>query len=258
MTTSSSSHSLSPLASATDMPTVRLRSNSVTTEATKASAAAVAAERMHGAPQPHQNDPGQTVSTPPAPRPPRSVYRSPPDNTWSPPSNANVPEQQSSAMAMKRLIQMALEHSKDEGETLDLSRQRMDKITDDAVEMFHSKVGKDKKGVWRLALSYNQLRDGTISPHFSSLNRLRYLNLKSNLLTYVPPCVRVRGVCFADIVAGRTSCARDSRSVQESADHLARVSRPPDGSQSAIVIRQSHRDAPDIPHRVREAESLQG
>lgn len=93
-------------------------------------------------------------------------------------------------MAMKRLIQKALEHSKDEGETLDLSRQRLDKITDDAVEMFHTKVGKENKGVWRLALSYNSLRDGMISPHFSSLNRLRYLNLKSNLLTYVPPCVR--------------------------------------------------------------------
>lgn len=260
MSHSSSSHSLSPLASATDMPTVRLRSNSVSTEAAKASAAAAAAaERMHGVPQPqsHQSEQSQSVPPTPATRPPRSVFRTPPDN-WSPPSKTNPPEQQSSALAMKRLIQMALEHSKDEGETLDLSRQRLDKITDDAVEMFQSKVGKDRKGVWRLALSYNQLRDGTISPHFSSLNRLRYLNLKSNLLTFVPPCVCVLPVGLTDIAAHRTAGSRDTGSLQESAHHIARVARTTSRTQGAVFIRQPHCDTSDISDRVRQAQGLQG
>lgn len=46
-------------------------------------------------------------------------------------------------------IQKALEHSTDEGDTLDLSRQGVDKIGEEDVDMFRRGVGKDKKGVWR-------------------------------------------------------------------------------------------------------------
>lgn len=88
-----------------------------------------------------------------------------------------------------RLIHRALEHSKDGGETLDLSRERIERIGDDEVEMFRTQVGKDRKGVWRLALSYNALRDGCFSPRFTTLTRLRYLNLKGNQLTIIPPLV---------------------------------------------------------------------
>ena len=41
----------------------------------------------------------------------------------------------------------------------------------------------------RLALSYNALDDGAIIKSFSTLTRLRYLNLKGNLLTQFPEAV---------------------------------------------------------------------
>lgn len=43
----------------------------------------------------------------------------------------------------------------------------------------------------RLALSYNALDDGAIVKSFSSLTRLRYLNLKGNLLTQFPEAVSI-------------------------------------------------------------------
>ncbi|WWC89870.1 uncharacterized protein L201_004798 [Kwoniella dendrophila CBS 6074] len=79
--------------------------------------------------------------------------------------------------------------SKDEGDTLDISRQSMTKITDDIVDLFERGVGKDKKGVCRLALSYNSLTNDSISYKFSQLSRLRYLNLKGNYLTEFPRAI---------------------------------------------------------------------
>lgn len=46
----------------------------------------------------------------------------------------------------------ALEKSSDEGDTLDLSRQRIDRLDVEEVEMLRTGVGKDQKGVWRLVL----------------------------------------------------------------------------------------------------------
>ncbi|WVQ98890.1 hypothetical protein IAU59_006021 [Kwoniella sp. CBS 9459] len=88
-----------------------------------------------------------------------------------------------------RRINEALGGSSDEGDTLDLSRQDIRKINDEAVEMFRTGVGKGKKGVWRLALSYNSLRDASIVDSFGRLSRLRYLNLKGNYLTQFPPAL---------------------------------------------------------------------
>ncbi|ORY28256.1 RAM signaling pathway protein-domain-containing protein [Naematelia encephala] len=85
-----------------------------------------------------------------------------------------------------RRVQEALAKSHDEGDTLDLSRRRIEGIGEAAVNMFEKGVGKDKKGVWRLALSYNSLRDGSIVDSFARLSRLRYLNLKGNDLTRFP------------------------------------------------------------------------
>ncbi|KAK8869664.1 hypothetical protein IAR55_000232 [Kwoniella newhampshirensis] len=83
-------------------------------------------------------------------------------------------------------VREALGGSGDEGDTLDLSRQDIRRIGEEAVEMFKSGVGKGKKGVWRLALSYNSLKDGSIVDSFARLSRLRYLNLKGNYLTQFP------------------------------------------------------------------------
>ena len=90
---------------------------------------------------------------------------------------------------MIRKIQAALEKSSDGGDTLDLSRRGIDGIGPEAVEVFRKGVGTDSKGVWRLALSYNSLTDGSIVDSFSRLSRLRYLNLKGNRLTQFPPAV---------------------------------------------------------------------
>jgi len=51
-------------------------------------------------------------------------------------------------LALRRIYE-ALGKSNDEGDTLDLSRRGIERIGDDAVEMFRRGVGKDKKGVWR-------------------------------------------------------------------------------------------------------------
>ncbi|KAL1411068.1 RAM signaling network component [Vanrija albida] len=120
------------------------------------------------------------VATPP-PRPPRGPARSP----------ANVPRSPSRTTESPtvKLIVRAVDKSKDGGDTLDLSRERLERIADDDVDVFRTRVGKDLKGVWRLALSYNSLRDGSIAASFASLSRLRYLNLKGNHLSFVPPSI---------------------------------------------------------------------
>lgn len=41
----------------------------------------------------------------------------------------------------------------------------------------------------RLALSHNRLSEHSLDPSFSTLNRLRYLNLKGNKLKVLPHCV---------------------------------------------------------------------
>lgn len=87
------------------------------------------------------------------------------------------------------MIKQALEKSDDDGDTLDLSRRDIDRIGEEAVEMFKSGVGKGQKGVWRLALSYNFLRDGSMVDSFSKLSRLRYLNLKGNKFTQFPHAI---------------------------------------------------------------------
>lgn len=100
-----------------------------------------------------------------------------------------MPSVASGSDGLQSLLRRALENSRDYGETLDLSRERLERIGDDAVEFFRQRVGREKKGVWRLALSYNHLRDNSIAPSFASLQRLRYLNLKGNQLSAVPPAV---------------------------------------------------------------------
>ncbi|WVW82929.1 hypothetical protein I302_104944 [Kwoniella bestiolae CBS 10118] len=77
-------------------------------------------------------------------------------------------------------------NSKDEGDTLDISRQNMSRISEEVVDVFERGVGRGKKGVWRLALSYNNLTNESISYRFAQLSRLRYLNLKGNYLTEFP------------------------------------------------------------------------
>lgn len=51
-------------------------------------------------------------------------------------------------LALRRIYE-ALGKSNDEGDTLDLSRRGIERIGEDAVEMFRRGVGKDRKGVWR-------------------------------------------------------------------------------------------------------------
>lgn len=55
--------------------------------------------------------------------------------------------------------------------------------------MFKNGVGKGQKGVWRLALSYNFLKDGSMVDSFSMLSRLRYLNLKGNKFIQFPHAI---------------------------------------------------------------------
>lgn len=52
-----------------------------------------------------------------------------------------------------RTIKQALEKSDDDGDTLDLSRRDIDRIGEEAVEMFKNGVGKGQKGVWRCVRS---------------------------------------------------------------------------------------------------------
>lgn len=97
---------------------------------------------------------------------------------------------------IQSLLKKALEGSRDGGETLDLSRERLDHIGEEEVDFFRHKVGREeRRGVWRLALSYNNLRDNCIVQSFASLHRLRYLNLKGNQLSVVPPAVSGLYVC---------------------------------------------------------------
>ncbi|ORX33417.1 RAM signaling pathway protein-domain-containing protein [Kockovaella imperatae] len=94
-------------------------------------------------------------------------------------------ENEEEEQTVKR-IHEALAKSPDRGDTLDLSRRGIEGIDDHAVEVFRRGVGKDQKGVWRLALSYNSLADNSIVASFSRLSRLRYLNLKGNNFTEFP------------------------------------------------------------------------
>jgi len=51
-------------------------------------------------------------------------------------------------LAIRRIYE-ALGKSNDQGDTLDLSRRGIERIGEDAVEMFRRGVGKERKGVWR-------------------------------------------------------------------------------------------------------------
>ncbi|WVQ78593.1 hypothetical protein IAT38_000679 [Cryptococcus sp. DSM 104549] len=88
-----------------------------------------------------------------------------------------------------KTVANAVKSSKDEGDTLDMSRLDIRRIGDGLVEMFNAGVGRQRKGVWRLALSYNLLKDGAIADSFMKLSRLRYLNLKGNFLTQFPHAI---------------------------------------------------------------------
>ncbi|WRT67282.1 uncharacterized protein IL334_004249 [Kwoniella shivajii] len=98
------------------------------------------------------------------------------------------------------------QNSKDEGDTLDISRQNMNKISDKMVDLFIRGVGKNKRGVWRLALSYNGLTNDSIADSFSSLSRLRYLNLKGNYLTEFPkPITEIASLEILDLSKNKIS-----------------------------------------------------
>ncbi|KAJ9107530.1 hypothetical protein QFC21_000987 [Naganishia friedmannii] len=86
-------------------------------------------------------------------------------------------------------INQELRNSKDEGDTLDLSRKQIQRIDEEDVEMLRTKVGRRERGVLRLALSHNRLTESSLDPSFSMLNRLRYLNLKGNKLKLLPQCL---------------------------------------------------------------------
>ncbi|BEI79575.1 hypothetical protein CcaverHIS002_0101040 [Cutaneotrichosporon cavernicola] len=135
---------------------------------------------------PHVAYDRSAVVTPP-PRPPRGPLRSP--GAPRSPSMPSITTELSLSSKSKsvQLCRRALEHSKDNGDTLDISRDRkLDRIDGEMVDFFRTQTGREKRGVWRLALSYNALRDGSLVASFSKLNRLRYLNLKGNDLTAVP------------------------------------------------------------------------
>ncbi|ODO10734.1 hypothetical protein I350_01331 [Cryptococcus amylolentus CBS 6273] len=104
-------------------------------------------------------------------------------------SNASLDELSQRDQQTLKLVEEALQRSEDEGDTLDLSRRAIDRIGDRAVDMFNCRVGKNQKGVWRLALSYNLLRDNSIVDSFGKLSRLRYLNLKGNHFTKFPVAI---------------------------------------------------------------------
>lgn len=113
-------------------------------------------------------------SASPPPPPPKSANRlrantSPPDSGGLAPAlapsrdgsgQAGVGSSAStSAMVFReeertlRMIKQALEKSDDDGDTLDLSRRDIDRIGEEAVEMFKNGVGKGQKGVWRCVRS---------------------------------------------------------------------------------------------------------
>jgi hypothetical protein len=56
--------------------------------------------------------------------------------------------EQSNATTM-RVLRKALKISKDDGHTLDMSRDQVEGIGDEAVEMLANGVGRHKEGVWR-------------------------------------------------------------------------------------------------------------
>ena len=60
--------------------------------------------------------------------------------------------------AISKQIKEALEQSNDDGNTLDLSRRGIQRIDDQAVEMFRKGVGQDSKGVWRCVSIPNKLQ----------------------------------------------------------------------------------------------------
>ncbi|WVO14018.1 hypothetical protein L204_101643 [Cryptococcus depauperatus] len=106
-----------------------------------------------------------------------------------------------------KLIKQVLEKSDDDGDTLDLSRKDIARIDLEAVEMFKNGVGKGNKGVWRLALSYNLLRDWSIVDSFAKLSRLRYLNLKGNSFSQFPPAIiQMPALEILDFSKNRITC----------------------------------------------------
>jgi hypothetical protein len=112
-----------------------------------------------------------------------------------------------------KYILSELDQSKDEGNTLDISRRAIKTVDATDIAVLRSGVGKDKLGVWRsafrgirdrgqadltnliwkyrLALSYNRLTERSFDPSFNTLVRLRYLNLKGNRLVTIPQVVSV-------------------------------------------------------------------
>lgn len=83
-------------------------------------------------------------------------------------------------------IWQELAASKDSGDTLDLSRKSIEVVDAGDVRILRSGVGRQQKGVWRLALSYNRLHELSFHDSFTLLGRLRYLNLKGNDLRALP------------------------------------------------------------------------
>ena len=70
-------------------------------------------------------------------------------------------------------------------DTVDLSHKRIAEVPVEVVDELKNEVEK-------LALGYNLLRD--LPPHFAGLgNRLKYLNIRVNLLTIFPAVVRGSG-----------------------------------------------------------------
>ena len=83
----------------------------------------------------------------------------------------------------RTLSQSSSSHALAKLDTVDLSHKRIAEVPVEVVDELKNEVEK-------LALGYNLLRD--LSPHFAGLgNRLKYLNIRVNLLTTFPAVVRL-------------------------------------------------------------------
>lgn len=158
---------LSNIASTSDLPTLHSLQSHSTHRPNTSSTSFVA--------PPHPNPNGHT------------------SNTSTPPSNSDL-EASFQPSTNSVHIWQELTASKDSGDTLDLSRKGIDYIDAGDVKILKNGVGRHQKGVWRLALSYNRLTEGSFDSAFIMLGRLRYLNLKGNQLKTLPPAV---SICLA-------------------------------------------------------------
>lgn len=128
-------------------------------------------------------------------------------------------------IAAREKVAQAIVSSPDRGQTIDLSHQNLTDIPDDAAaDLLQLRPSRSRNAdpnatddnspvsrylpfpllvppftfLSRIALSYNRL--STLPLAFSSLKRLRYLNLRSNMLSAVPAVVRLQPLSLSSTV----------------------------------------------------------